>query len=352
MQCRGMTVFRRFFLVFLLSCGLALSMTIASSPAQADVKIEKVTYKGWRDAYKLSNSTVMLVYVPAVARIMHYGYAAGANVLWENKPLAGTVADSKATGNWRNVGGDKVWPWPQDDWGKLLPSAWPPPAAADALAHQVTVVGTTLRVTSPLVRPWNVRIIRDIKLDPTGTAVHITSRLVHEGAGESTPCAPWTITQVPAASWVMARLLPASTLPDGYKSFSGNDRFKAVAKTPEGALVVERNGAIATKIGMDADMVATLEGDTLFTIRFAPTVPTDNKGQTYVAGDRAQFYSQQDDENAAKLGTLPYIEMEMTAPLKTLKNGDTNTLSLVWELHKLPADKQNPAGVAATLKTL
>jgi hypothetical protein len=342
--------------IALFSCFISVvgvSMTITSSPANAEVKINKVEYKGWKDAYRLSNGTVELVYVPSVARIMRYGYVGGPNVLWENQPLAGTVSHDRNPGTWRNVGGDKVWPWPQEDWGKLMPQAWPPPPAADSLPQEVIVTAkNSLQVTSQRVLPWGVRIMREIRMDPTGTAVHVTNRLERDVDGESTPVAPWTVTQVPAVTWVISRSLPVSTLPDGYKYYGEDAKFKSINKTAEGALVVERNGAKATKIGMDADIVGSLEGDTLFTVRFAVMVPADNAGLTYAAADRAQFYSQPDDDNAAKMGTLPYIEMEMTAPLKTLKKGETNTLSLVWELRKVPADKQNPAGVAALLKAM
>ncbi|MDX1932405.1 MAG: hypothetical protein SFU56_07355 [Capsulimonadales bacterium] len=320
--------------------------------ANADVKIERVRYKGWSDCWKLSNGTVELVLVPAVSRILHYGFKGGPNLLWENRPLAGTVGDGK-TGDWRNVGGDKVWPWPQDDWERLLPRAWPPPPVADALPVQVTVVGKdTLRTTSDRLMPWGVRILREIRMEPTGTGVHIVSRFVRETDGEVAPCAPWTVTQVPATPWVIARLLPASTLPDGYKSFSGEAKFKSVTKLPEGVLLVERNPTQATKIGFDGDILATLQADTLFLIRQAKSLPADHRGGAWAPGDRAQLYSQPDDANAAKAGTLPYIELEMTAPRKSLKKGETVTLAQFWELRRLPEPQRNPSGVAVLLKSL
>lgn len=329
----------------------AMAFFMLNTPTHADVKMESVTYKGWNNSYRISNGTVELVVVPSVCRIMHYGFTGGPNMLWENTPLLGTMDDGKLGTNWRNVGGDKVWPWPQDDWGKLLPQAWPPPAAADSLPFHAEVVDKgILRISSLPIAPWGVQIVRDIRLEPTGTVVHVTSKLWRNGEGVASPCAPWTITQVPANSWVMARPLPTTKLPEKFKGMSGNAHFKSVTSTSEGMALVERNPQQATKIGIEADLVATLEGDTLFTVRFAPTTPADNDGHSYVAGDQAQFYSQPDDAAAAKMGTLPYIEMEMTAPLKTLKVGETNTLSLLWELHRLPVAKRNPAGVAEVLK--
>jgi hypothetical protein len=321
-----------------------------SATVRANVTITRTTYKGWADAYRMTNGTVELVVVPSVGRVMRYGFVGGPNVLWENPTVAGKPIP---LGTWPNTGGDKIWPWPQDDWGKLLPAAWPPPAAADQAPHQAAIVGKdTLRLTSGIVSPWGVRIVRDIRLDSSGTGVHFTNRFTRVSAGESSPIGVWTITQVPATAWVMARLLPsADQLTEGYQPLSGAAAFKAVTKTPEGCLRVERNPAQATKIGTDADLVTTLQGDTLFTVQDTPDVPSDNAGLSYAPGERAQFYSQPDDANAAKKGITPYIEMEMTSPKRALKKGETITLSLVWNLRRLPPAEQNPDGIAGVIKT-
>jgi hypothetical protein len=218
--------------------------------------------------------------------------------------------------------------------------------------HQAAVVGKdTLRLTSGIVAPWGVRIVRDIRLAPAGTAVYFTNRFTRVRAGEAPPVGVWTITQVPATAWVMARLLPAADkLTGGYQSLSGAVAFKTVTKTPEGMLRVERNPAQATKIGTDADLVATLQGDTLFTVRDASAAPADSTGLSYAPGERAQFYSQPDDADAAKKGITPYIEMEMTSPKKGLKRGDTITLGLIWDLRRMPPAEQTPERVAATIK--
>ena len=47
--------------------GLLFCCTAGSAAGAATV-IERVTYKGWADAYRLSNGTVDLVVVPSIAR--------------------------------------------------------------------------------------------------------------------------------------------------------------------------------------------------------------------------------------------------------------------------------------------
>lgn len=328
-------------------------LTLATG-ARADVTITKTEYKGWADAYRMTNGTVEIVVVPSVGRVMRYGFVGGANMLWENPAVAGKLIPA---GQWPNTGGDKIWPWPQDDWGKLFPNAWPPPPNADQNPHTVEVIGKKiLRLTSGVIAPWGFRIVRDIRLAPTGTNVSFTNRFekVTDG-GETRPVGVWTITQVPATAWVIARLTPnahlarsardptPNTLP--YKSMSGDAAFKSVKLLPGNVLFVERNGATATKIGTDGDTLATLQGDTVFTVRSAAKPPADNKGGAYEPSERLQFYSHPDNS-----GVPPYIEMEMTSPQKSLKaKGDTLTLQSEWELKRLPDGKRDPAGVAAVI---
>ena len=310
--------------------------------AHAEVTIEKTEYKGWADAYRMSNGTVEVVVVPSVGRVMRYGFVGGANVLWENAAVAGKPIP---VGQWPNTGGDKIWPWPQDDWGKLLPNAWPPPAAADQLPHTAQIVGKdALRLTSGVVAPWGFRIVREIRLAPTGTKVSFINRFEKTEQDDAPPVGVWTITQVPATVWVMARLRTAPTLPalpSGYKSMSGDAAFKSVRVLPQGFLLVERNPATATKIGTNGDICATVQGDTLFTVHSAP----DNVSLAYDAGERLQFYSHPDNT-----GIPPYIEMEMTSPKKALQKGETVTLKSEWELRRLPAAARNAEGVVAALK--
>ena len=328
-------------LLFALMCAGRILMS-----AHAEVTIAKTEYKGWADAYKLSNGTVELIVVPSVGRIMRYGFVGGANMLWENPAVAGKPIP---VGQWPNTGGDKIWPWPQDDWGKLFTNAWPPPPAADQSPHTADIVGgNALRLTSGVVAPWGIRIVREIRLASSGTRVSFINRFEKTGESDAPPVGVWTITQVPATSWVMARLHVSSVLtplPGGYKSMSGNAKFKSVRVLHQGVLLVERNPAAATKIGVDGDILATLQGDTLFTVQRSAKQTADNAGGAYVSGDRLQFYSHPDNS-----GVPPYIEMEMTSPTKKLKTGETLTLNSVWELRRLPAEKRAPEDIADIIR--
>lgn len=330
---------------------MLLSVMLFAGVARAEVFVGRVQYKGWKNAYQLSNGTVSVIIVPSIGgRIMHYGYIGGSNVLWENPAVAGQPIPY---GEWPNTGGDKVWPWPQDDWGKLHPHAWPPPPEADQMAHIPEVVGKdTLRLTSPIIQPYGVRIIREIRLAPTGTKVFLTTKFRQEREGRFMALAPWVVTQIPATDWVLARLLPESDqLQGGYRP-SDPSEFKSVTLLPQGVLKVERNPEKATKLFTEADLLATYRNNTLFTVRFAPDAPIDNSSGTYQPGDRAQIYAHPDDPAFIDNGTPTYIELEMTAPLKPMQRGETNTIEQIWELRRVPEAERTPEGVAEILKAI
>jgi hypothetical protein len=313
--------------------------------------VYKTEYKGWKDAYRLSNGTVEVIVVPSVGRIMRYGFIGGPNILWENPAEAGKMIPS---GRWTNTGGDKIWPWPQDDWGKILSYAWPPPVNADQAPHRAEIIGKdTLRLTSKVVAPWGIHIVRDIKLASTGTRVSFVNRFVKSIDTDPAPAVGvWTITQIPATEWIIGRLKQypdtSSAIASNnrrYQSMSGDMTFKSVKVQSNNVLVVERNPSVATKIGFDGDMLATVQGDTLFTIRRDQEKSSDNIGAVYAVNERLQLYSHPD-----KSDVPPYIEMEMTSPKKILKSvGDSLTLATIWELKLLPEGKRDPASVAPLL---
>jgi hypothetical protein len=186
----------------------AAAATAAAAAAAAPVTVTRVNYHGWPGAYRLANGTVDLVIVPAVGRILRYGFLGGPNALWENPAVAGKPG--QFTGDWNNIGGDKIWPWPQDEWEKRTGRAWPPPPATDQAVHQAFVVKPdTVRLVSPVVAGYGLRIVRDIRLAPTGTQVTITSRFEKIRPGADFPTGVWSITQVPVPDWTLARLVPA-----------------------------------------------------------------------------------------------------------------------------------------------
>lgn len=307
--------------------------------ADAAVRIEKVNYKGWAGSYRMTNGTVEVVIVPAVARIMRYGFVGGPNLLWENPKALGKPAKP---GDWPNFGGDKAWPWPQDDWPKHIGKGWPPPAAADQMPHAAFVLGDTVRLASRPLTEYGITIVRDITLSPTGTQVRIRTRfekskLRHKDApgAQSMPVSVWVITQVKVPQTLAARLIPGTEmkLPPRYKLLMENP-WQSI-KVDRGVLLAERPAERNAKLGTDADLLAAAIGDTLFTVRSRTThLPLS----AFVPGERAQLYTNPAPD--------AYVELEFTGPVKKLAPGQSLTLEVIWQARRLTRTQRSAAAVA------
>ncbi len=296
----------------------------------AQVSVTRGSFSGWNDAYILSNGTAEVVVVPQIARIMRFGFVDGANLLWNNDAESGKLGD--ASGSWRNFGGDKPWPWSQDDWTKWFGANWPPPPEADQMPQTAQIVGaSTLRLVSPTIPKIGCRIVREITLAETGARLYVTTRLQRVTDVSTDPVAAWTITQTPyVRTPLVVRLQPAdTTFAEGWRTMSA-DLPKSVKRSEDGAILsVERDASAKSgcKIGFDGDGISGVIGDTLLSIR-ADSPGT--KGFDFRPGERGQIY-------ISDAGT-PYIEWEFTSPMVPLKKGESVTLNTTFEAVRLSAD--------------
>ena len=72
--------------------------------------LDRFSYRGWNNAYKLSNGVVELVVTADVGpRILFYGFRNGENLLHEVEEDAGMAGDSK----FRLYGGHRLWVSPE-----------------------------------------------------------------------------------------------------------------------------------------------------------------------------------------------------------------------------------------------
>lgn len=325
---------------------VATAFAVAAAPqrpAEAAVTIQRMNYKGWPDSIRLTNGTAEAVVVPQVARILRYGFVGGPNLMWEGTPDA-QAAGAKKIGEWVNYGGDKAWPWPQDDWGtrtKGTYGGWPPPPGVDQVAHEAKVTGKdTVRLTSPVIAGFGLRIVREITLAPEGTRLTVKTRFEQaEGDPASLPVAPWTVTQVPYPDTpFLLRQVSGSFLAQGIRREEKDVANWTLGPRYGNVFTVSHPTDRSAKAFFDADAIGAVFGDTLLSVRSdTRQIPPAQ----FVPGDRAQIY--QNDK-----GT-PYVEFEFTAPLKTLKRGDSSELVTIFTLQRLPEGKRTPEAVAPLL---
>src|SRR5256884_9116409 len=74
---------------------LTLSLVVTAH-ARADVKVEKIAYKGWRNCYQVSNGEVALVVTSDVGpRIISFGFVGGQNLFKEFSDQLGGTREEK-----------------------------------------------------------------------------------------------------------------------------------------------------------------------------------------------------------------------------------------------------------------
>ena len=92
----------------------AIFITLVLLPAPhvcAEVQVEKTSYKGWQDCYRVSNGQIELIVTGDVGpRIIRFGFIGGQNLFKEFSDQLGKSGEEK----FQLRGGDRVWKAPED----------------------------------------------------------------------------------------------------------------------------------------------------------------------------------------------------------------------------------------------
>ena len=271
------------------------------------VSVTRIDYHGWKGCYRLANSTLEVIVVPAIGRIMglrRIGDDAG--VLWENRELDGQLPQANP-GSWANFGGEKCWPAPQSDWPRVMGHDWPPPAGFDASQFEASVTDSGLMLKSPVDAAWGIEAVRHIEIDLAVPVVRVRTEF-HKVGGKPVRVAVWTIAQFDDPACVAIELPPNSKFPGGYTHLSKPD--------PQGLAV---NGGLLTfvrhprefvKIGSDAGKIVWVGAASIVRVEseIVPGVYPDG-------GCRVEVYTNP--------GAQKYVELETLGPLVNLEAGQT-----------------------------
>ena len=99
-------------------------------------QVERVTYRGWNNVYRISNAAVQLLVLADVGpRIISYGFVGGENEFHEFPEHAGKTGGAE----YRTYGGHRLWVSPE-----VERTYFP-----DNVAVEVTRAGDAVRFTAP-----------------------------------------------------------------------------------------------------------------------------------------------------------------------------------------------------------
>ncbi|MBN1466471.1 hypothetical protein JXA02_11955 [candidate division KSB1 bacterium] len=304
--------------------------------ATGEVTVAKTTYSGWNDAYEMTNGLVKVVVVPAIGRIMYYGFVDGANILWNNPSFYGKTLPygqpyrENGAITWANFGGDKVWPTEQSQFPDINGYAWPPDHWFDGGAHAVDEIADGVRLSSQVSNYCGAQSIREIILDPFSSELKINQTIRKAKRAQNSSVEPieytiWNVTQIRPPKMALLRLNPNSRL---------EDRIHLWQQADANLLM---SGDVATffphptssqKAGADSDFWLAAIVDNIVIgefFRLQTGVYPDN-------GLSAEVYNCPD-----------YTELELLSPFARLSTGESTHFTISWRLTRLPSDAVSSA---------
>lgn len=305
---------------WLLSILLLLGLQFGTS-GSAQVAVTRIDYKGWKDACMMRNRTATVIFVPQIGRIMHYGFNDGENVLWENPELEGSVPDILKLGkDWKNYGGDKLWPAPQARWG------WPPSPTLDRGGASVEISSNGhLLITGSVDTVLGIGFKRDISLDSKTSKVTFRNILVNASKQELN-WSVWQITQVNNPERV---LIPASSnpkFPNGFLAFGDTPLPEGMASMVGKSVEFKRDSKSSGKIGSDSSIgwIEAVFKSIDKPVRFKLSAKYEQSKEYPDDGRWLQIYGNADPAK--------YVEMEILSPLAKIAPGKTYAFVTQWEL--------------------
>ena len=185
---------------------------LAKNPQAAPpAPIAPVPFRGYPEAYVLSNAHVHAVVVPALSRLAFLAPSADVpNLLRFDDALADAGAlppDPSTAPDFFNIGGDWVWPVLQSNWPAFSPNAsdWPPPPAladapSDAEAWTDPDGTPHIRLTRHYPAPVHATLTREFILGPFATDLLCQQTLTRDpdAPADALPLSLWHISQVAA----------------------------------------------------------------------------------------------------------------------------------------------------------
>ena len=302
--------------------------------AQGGRKVEKISYLGLPNCYKLSNGAVEAIVTSDVGpRVIRYGFRDAENILGE-VPEATLTTD---LGDFKPWGGHRLW---------VAPEAKPRSYAPDNSPLAVAFEGErAIRLTAQADAVVGIEKEMRVTLDAQGSMLSVRHKITNRSMW-AIEAAPWALTimrgggtaifpQEPYISWD-DYLLPARPLVLWHYTDLSDARWSIGKKFIR--LTTDAGASHPQKIGMlnKQGWAAYARGATLFVKRFAyregASYPDYGCNcETYTAGD--------------------FIEVESLAPLCRLEPGESAEHEERWWLFEGVETGATEATLEAALKS-
>ncbi len=284
--------------------------------------IEEIPYRGWNNAWRLSNGTVELIVLSDVGpRVVRYAFCGDENIFHEVASEGGLTGGT----DFRLYGGHRLWAWPE-----VARTYFP-----DNRPVLVTQAGNSIRFTSPIedfAPGTHLQKQLDITLAPEGAHVRIVHTITNHNA-RSAELAVWCPTMMRGQGRAILPLPPRHAMdtehfqsvgPFTLWSFTDLADSRWILGTefiqlrqqqkPKGRFAEQMTG-----IFNSAGWGAYYSGGTLF-IKYAMPI----SGARYPDfGCNFEIFTNPD-----------FLELETLSPIVDLKPGESSCHTEVWKLYR------------------
>lgn len=296
--------------------------------------VSPVTVHGHTNALVLRNRQLEVVVFPDAGRIGMLRFAGMDNVLRFDQALAERTAGQPAEdGNWRNLGGDWMWPVSQARWAGSFGRQWPPPLSLDGLPWRGHAWRSDDGAFHALLRldvgaPAFLSVQRRIRLDPEAAEITIRQR-IERTAVSQVPVTAWNISQIADARRVAFPVEPGAGAPEGFSILDfAPPPTGAVTRATGDVVVVDVRAGTEHKLGSASPrgwIAAQREG--ILLLERATSVQPG--GDFPDGGCRIELYAN---------SGLGYTEIETLSEERTLAPGQALENILVISLHRVAPD--------------
>lgn len=186
-----------FRVISILLSGLVLTVGLN---ANAAVKVEKTSYKGWTNCWRVSNGDVELIITGDVGpRIIRYGFVGGQNLFKEYSEQLGKSGETE----FQLRGGDRVWKAPEDPI-----ATWAP----DNVHVEITPTASGLVARAPVEPTTRLQKEIEVSLAPTGSQVTVSHRIWNRSLF-TLEFSPWALTMMAQGGMAITGFPPRGTHP-------------------------------------------------------------------------------------------------------------------------------------------
>jgi hypothetical protein len=174
----------------------AITMSVSAA-----VTIQKASYGGWPNCYRITNGEVELIVTTDVGpRVLRYSFVKGQNLFKEFQDQLGKSGER----TWQPRGGHRLW---------MAPERVPDTYALDNSPAVAVVNGAVLEVTQPVEPETGLEKTIVVKLAAAGTDVEVLHRIKNT-ATKARHFAPWALTMMAQGGTGISGFPPRGTHPE------------------------------------------------------------------------------------------------------------------------------------------